>query len=68
MNLSNKLNLILKDYSIGNKESANKKFKLDQVFGHNCANFRDAMVSTAVVEAATKSLKKNFNWQKINLK
>ena len=47
---------------------SNKKFKLDQVFGHNCANFRDAMVSTAVVEAATKSLKKNFNWQKINLK
>ena len=27
MNLSNKLNLILKDYSIGNKESAYKKFK-----------------------------------------
>ena len=52
----------------GIKVSANKKFKLDQVFGHNCANFRDAMVSTAVVEAATKSLKKNFNWQKINLK
>jgi len=27
MNLSNKLNLILKDYSLGNKESAYKKFK-----------------------------------------
>ena len=27
MNLSDKLNLILKDYSKGNKESAYKKFK-----------------------------------------
>jgi Flp pilus assembly protein TadD len=27
MNLSNKLNLILKEYSSGNKESAYKKFK-----------------------------------------
>ena len=48
------------------KTSGNKS-KFSKVFDSNCSNFEDALISTAVVEAATKSLKNNFSWQKIKL-
>ena len=42
------------------------KSKLFKIFNSSAARFEDALVSTAVVEAASKSLKKNSIWQKIN--
>ena len=52
----------------GIKISRSKKTKFYEAFDRNSANFSDGLISTAVVEAATKSLKNNSNWQKINLK
>ena len=42
------------------------KTKLLKIFHSSTAKFEDALISTAIVEAATKSLKKNSSWQKIN--
>jgi len=49
-----------------NKTSVSKS-KFLKIFDSNCSYFEDALISTAVVEAATKSLKNNFSWQKIKL-
>ena len=49
-----------------NKTSVSKS-KFLKIFDSNCSNFEDALISTAVVEAATKSLKNNSSWQKIKL-
>ena len=43
------------------------KYKSSSVFESNTSNFEDALISTAVVEAATRSLKNNSSWQKIKL-
>ena len=52
----------------GIKILKNKRAKFHEIFNKNSANFSDGLISTAVVEAANKSLKNNSNWQKINLK
>ena len=49
------------------KNAKINKFKLVKSFNSSTANFEDALTSTAVIEAATKSLKNKSNWQKINL-
>ena len=51
---------------IANKDK-DKKFKISKDFDGSTASFEEALISTAVVEAATKSLKNNFSWQKVNL-
>lgn len=44
-----------------------KKFKIKKILDASTTNFEEGLISTAVVEAATKSLKNNFSWQKVNL-
>ena len=39
-----------------------------KVFDNNSASFKDALISTAVIEAASKSLDNKSKWQKIKLK
>lgn len=50
----------------GIKESLVSKSKLIEIFHTNSSRFEDALISTAVIEAATKSLKNNSIWQKVN--
>jgi len=50
----------------GVKKSLTSKSKLAENFHINSSRFEDALVSTAVSEAATKSLKNNSKWQKVN--
>ena len=50
----------------GVKRSLTSKSKLAEIFHINSSRFEDALVSTAVSEAATKSLKNNSKWQKVN--
>ena len=43
------------------------KTKFVKVLDSNTSNFEDALISTAVIEAADKSLRNNFVWQKVKL-
>jgi D-galacturonate reductase len=51
---------------IANKDK-DKTLKISKVFDGSTASFEEGLISTAVVEAATKSLKNNFSWQKVKL-
>ena len=45
-----------------------KNSSSSKIFEVNSASFEDALVSTSVLESASKSLNNKFNWQKIKLK
>ena len=51
----------------GINKTSIKKSKFVKIFDDSTTNFEDALISTSVVEAATKSLKNNSSWQKVNL-
>lgn len=52
----------------GIRKIVRKSTKFSDLFNKNSASFEDSLVSTAVIEAATKSIKNNSSWQKISLK
>ena len=52
----------------GSRKIVRKSTKFSDLFNKNSASFEDSLVSTAVIEAATKSIKNNSSWQKISLK
>ena len=51
----------------GIKKTLFKKEHYSKIFAPNSAHFEDALVSTAVIEAAEKSLKNKSKWQKIKI-
>ena len=52
----------------GVRKLNSKKNISAKVFDNNSASFKDALISTAVIEAASKSLDNKSKWQKIKLK
>ena len=52
----------------GTKNMLTNKSKFSKLVDPNSANFEDGLISTAVIEAATKSLENKSSWKKINLK
>jgi len=57
--ITNFLNIVTKNL---HTEPRSLKF-----LNKSTSSFEEALISTAVIEAATKSLKNDFNWQKVNL-
>jgi len=57
--ITNFLNIVNKNFSTNQKSL---KF-----LNKSTSSFEEALISTAVIEAASKSLKNNFVWKKINL-
>ena len=57
-----------KNFVNPNYYNKSKEGEFFNFFNFSSTNFEEAVISTAVVEAATKSLKNNSNWQKIKLK
>ena len=51
----------------GIKKTLFKKEHYSKIFAPNTAYFEDALVSTAVIEAAEKSLKNKSKWKKIKI-
>ena len=57
-----------KNFVNPNYYNKSKEGEFFNFFNFSSTSFEEAVISTAVVEAATKSLKNNSNWQKIKLK
>ena len=56
-----------KDFIKSNYYNKSKEDEFFKYFNFSSTSFEEAAISTAVLEAANKSLKNNSNWQKINL-